>query len=259
MKADSLMTVGAIARLAGLTVRTMHHYDEIGLVPPGERSRAGYRLYGPSEIERLQEVLFYRELGFSLEKIKEMLSRPGYERGSALLRQREMLGVRLDRLMGLIGAIDVAIEARRTGMALSKKDMLEGFEGFDPTEYEQEAAERWGETDGYAESIRRTKSYTKTDWATLKAEADEISQSFLVLMVREVPPDSVEAMEVAERHRAHISSWFYECSVEVHAGLGRMYVGDSRFTTNIDKAGEGLAAYMSEAIAANAGRFRKTP
>ncbi len=254
MTTDTLMTVGTVAQLAGLTIRTLHHYDEIGLLQPHERSPGGYRLYGQAEIERLQEALFFRELSFSLEKIKEILSRPAYERGSALLRQREMLTARADRLVTMIEAVDVAIEARRTGMALSREEMLGVFDGFDPSEHEQETEERWGKADGYAESIRRTKSYTKADWARLKAEASEISHTFLALMASGAPADAQEAIEVAAKHRAHITRWFYECSIELHAGLGRMYVADARFTKNIDRAGEGLAAYMSGAIAANAAR-----
>ena len=137
-------------------------------------------------------------------------------------------------------------------MTLSKEDMDEVFEGFDSTEHEGEAKERWGETVGYAESARRTKSYSKEDWARIKAEAHEIDQAFLALMESGVPAHAPEVMAVAERHRAHITRWFYECSVEIHSGLGQMYVGDARFKTNIDKAGKGLATYMSEAIAASA-------
>jgi len=251
---DELMTVGEVARIAGLTIRTLHHYDAVGLLRPVERSGAGYRLYGHADLERLQEVLFFRELGFGLARIKDILSRPDYDRVSALLGQREMLTARADRLRAMIEAIDVALEARRTGMALSRQEMLEVFGGFDPTEYAEEAEARWGGSDPYVESARRTKSYTKADWSNIKAEADEIGQAFVELMTAGVAADSPAAMEVAERHRAHITRWFYDCSSEIHAGLGRMYIADPRFTRNIDKAGEGLAAYMSGAITANAAR-----
>ena len=251
---DSLMTVGTVARVAGLTVRTLHHYDEIGLVRPARRSGGGYRLYGQAEVERLQEVLFFRELGFGLQRVKDILARPDYDRGSALLAQREMLVERADRLLAMIDAVDVAIEATRTGMTLSKEEMLEIFDGFDPTEYEEETKERWGGTDAYAESARRTKGYSKADWAAIKAETDEIYGRFVELMDAGAASDSPAAMALAEEHRAHITRWFYECSPEIHAGLGQMYVSDPRFTANIDENGEGLAAYMSAAIASNAAR-----
>lgn len=251
---DMGLTVGAVARLAGVTVRTLHHYDEIGLVSPVERTDAGYRLYGHPQVARLQEVLFFRELGFALDEIKEMVERPDYDRTRGLRQQRDLLMSKADRLLDLVDAVDRAITAEETGMNMTKEEMLEVFGDFDPTEHQDEAKERWGDTDAYRESARRTARYTKDDWLALGEEADAINQAFIALMEADTPADSDEAMEVAEQHRAHLSKWFYEVSREFHAGLGAMYVADPRFTENIDKAGEGLAAYMSEAIAANAAR-----
>lgn len=248
------MTVGELARLSGLTVRTLHHYDELGLVVPGARSDAGYRLYGDHEVEQLQEVLFYRELGFGLDQIKTMLAEPGHDRRDALVRQRRMLEAKAERTLALIDAIDLAIEAERNGMKLTNEEMLEVFGDFDPSEHEDEARERWGDTDAYQESMRRTNSYSKEDWAVISREADEINQGLVALMEAGEPADGAAAMELAEQHRSHISRWFYDCSPEIHAGLGRMYVEDPRFTESIDKAAPGLARYLSEAIAANAGR-----
>jgi DNA-binding transcriptional MerR regulator len=245
------MTVGEVARLAGLTVRTLHHYDEIGLLVPAERASSGYRLYRRIEVERLQEVLLFRELGFGLEAIKEIVNRPGYDRTSALLRQRELLEAKAERLLEMISALDAVVESERQGMAMNNEEMLEVFDGFDPGEYEAEAREHWGGTDAYQESARRTAAYTEEDWEQMGREADEINAAFLVLMEAGAPADSAEAMALAERHRSHISKWFYECTPEIHTGLGSMYVADSRFTENIDKAGEGLARYLSDAIAAN--------
>lgn len=250
----SELTVGSMARLAGVTVRTLHHYDDIGLVVPAGRTDSGYRTYGPDEVERLQEVLFYRELGFSLETIRGIVGRPGYSRAGALRQQREMLAARAEHLMAMIDAVDRAIAAERTGVKMTNEEMLEVFGDFDPSEYEEEAKERWGDTDAYQESTRRVAGYTKDDWKAIQSEADAINQAFLKLMAAGTPADDAAAMDIAERHRAHISEWFYDCSKEMHAGLGRMYVADARFKENIDKAGEGLAEYMSAAIAANATR-----
>ncbi|MDH3731199.1 MAG: TipAS antibiotic-recognition domain-containing protein [Acidimicrobiia bacterium] len=122
---------------------------------------------------------------------------------------------------------------------------------FNPTEYEAEAAERWGNTAAYAESAPRTAAYTKADWERIGAEAAEISNGLAALMEAEVAPDSESEMQLAERHRRHISEWFYECPPQMHAALGEMYVADPRFSANFDKAGEGLAAYLSAAITAN--------
>ena len=248
------MTVGEIARLAGVTVRTLHHYDEIGLVTPTDRTEAGYRLYGYREAARLQEVLFFRELGFGLDEIKAIVDEPDYDRPTALANQRGMLEAKADRLLKMVDAVDAAIDAEKRGIAMDKEEMLEVFGGFDPTEYEEEARERWGDTDAYQQSARRTARYTREDWERLGAEAAEINEAFIALMEAGEAAGGPEAMDVAERHRAHISKWFYECSIEIHQGLGQMYVADHRFTENIDKAWPGLAAYMSEAIQANARR-----
>jgi DNA-binding transcriptional MerR regulator len=247
-------TVGDIARLTGVSVRTLHHYDEIGLVVPRERSEAGYRLYGPSEVARLQEVLFFRELGFGLGEIKRLVERPDYDRATALQRQRRLLDTKAEHLLAMIDALDAAVEAERHGTPMSNEDMLGVFGDFDPAEHEAEARERWGDTDAYRESARRTARYGRADWEQMGRESAEIDQAFLALMAAGVPADSSEAMEIAERHRNHITKWFYECTSEIHVGLGQMYVADSRFTERIDRAGEGLAAYMSAAIEANAGR-----
>lgn len=255
METKTAMTVGELAGLSGLTVRTLHHYDELGLVVPGARSSAGYRLYGDTEVERLQEVLFYRELGFGLDQIRAMLAEPGHDRHEALVRQRRLLEAKAERMLELVDAIDRAIEAERIGMKLTKEEMLEVFGDFDPTEYEDDARQRWGDTDAYRESTRRTNNYTKEDWLAISREADEINQGLVALMEAGEPSDGAAAMDLAERHRQHITRWFYECSPEIHADLGRMYVEDQRFTENIDKTAPGLARYFSEAIAANtAGR-----
>lgn len=252
-KTDTL-TVGLVARLAGVTVRTLHHYDEIGLVVPSSRTQAGYRRYGRAEIERLQEVLFFRELGFGLEEIRSIVGQPTYDRVAALQRQRELLELQVDRLASLIDAVDRAVHAEETGIQMTHEEMLEVFGDFDPSQYEDEAKERWGDSAAYKQSAQRTARYTKEDWLAVGEEADQINQQFLRLMAEDVSPEAEAAMDAAEAHRAHLSRWFYDCSKETHAGLGQMYVADVRFKDNIDKAGAGLAEYMSAAIAANAAR-----
>ncbi|HUU61419.1 MAG TPA: MerR family transcriptional regulator [Acidimicrobiia bacterium] len=248
------LTIGALARLAGVTVRTLHHYHRIGLVVPEERTGGGYRLYGRSQVERLQEVLFFRELGFGLEEIRRIVDEPSYDRAAALARQRTLLVERAGHLQDLIEAVDGALDAEKRGTRMTNEEMLEVFGDFDPSQYEEEARQRWGDTEAYRESARRTSRYTKADWQQIGREGAEINAAFLALMKAGTPAADPAATAVAERHRAYISKWFYECSPEIHAGLGAMYVTDPRFTASIDRAGPGLARYMSEAIAANAGR-----
>ena len=254
MQVTEAMTVGTVARLAGVTVRTLHHYDEIGLVVPGGRTDSGYRTYGRAEIERLQEVLFFRELGFGLEEIREIVGRPDYNRAAALERQKELLEARAERVLALVDSVARAAHAERAGIPMSNEDALEVFGDFDPAEFADEAKERWGETDAYKQSTARTARYTKQDWEAMKAEMDRIYQQLLDLMAAGTPATDTAAMDVAEQHRAHITKWFYDCPKQAHAGLGQMYVADARFTGNIDKAGEGLAEYLSAAIAANSVR-----
>jgi len=249
------LTVGEVATRAGISVRTLHHYDEIGLLSPSERSESGYRLYDGSDVARLQQVLFYRELGLPLDEITRVMADPGFDRVGALREQRARLEARAEHVRRMIDAVDDAIDAAERGTPMSTDQMLGVFGDFDPKQYEEEARERWGHTDAYRESALRTAEYTKDDWERLAAEADDIYRAFVDLQDRGIPPESTEAMEVAERHRAHIGDWFYECTPEIHVGLGEMYVQDPRFTENIDKHGEGLAAYMSEAILANGVRL----
>ena len=243
-------TVGEIARLTGVSVRTLHHYDEIGLVPAGERSEAGYRLYGPAEVARLQEVLFFRELGFGLEEIGRILADDHYDRAGALARQRVLLEAKTEHLLALIDSVDTAMRAEREGTPMTNEDMLGVFGDFDPAEYEAEAEERWGDSDAFKQSARRTAGYGKAEWEQISRESAEIDRAFVALMETGADPGSAEAMALAERHRAHITKWFYDCTPEIHAGLGQMYLADERFRQRYEEIAEGLAAFLSEAIAA---------
>ena len=142
------MKVGEVAQLAGISVRTLHHYDQLGLVSPSDRSASGYRLYLANDIDRLQEVLFFRELGFALEQIKEMIEEPGYDRAGALAKQRRLVERKAERLLNMMDALDRAIEATRQGIDMDPKEKLEVFGDFDPDIYEEETKERWGEYRG---------------------------------------------------------------------------------------------------------------
>lgn len=254
VKTTEELTIGILARMAGVTVRTLHHYDEIGLVVPSGRTPAGYRTYGSAEVERLQEVLFFRELGFALDEIKRIVSRSSYDRAVALERQRELLEARAEHLLALLDAVERAVRAERTGTTMTNEEMLEVFGEFDPAKYEEEAKERWGDSDAYKQSAARTSRYTRQDWETIKAENDAINRRLLELMAAGEAANGDAAMDVAEEHRMHITKWYYECPKMMHAGLGQMYVADVRFKENIDKVGDGLAEFMSAAIAANAAR-----
>jgi MerR family transcriptional regulator, thiopeptide resistance regulator len=246
------LTVGQVARLAGVTVRTLHHYDAIGLVSPSERSAAGYRRYDGGDLERLRDVLAYRELGFPLERIAAVLDEPGGDALRHLRRQRELLSERIARLQALVAAIDRETEARTMGIRLTPEERFEVFGDVDPAEHAAEARERWGESDAHRESQRRAASYGKDDWQRIKAEAQEIERELAAALTAGTPADGDVATNLAERHRAHISRWFYDCPPSLHVALTRMYVDDPRFAQHYERIAPGLAAYVRDAAAANA-------
>jgi len=245
-------SVSQIARLAGVSVRTLHHYDQIGLLSPAQRSGAGYRQYGDEDLRRLQQVLFYRELGFALSDITDLVSDPAAEPVEHLRRQHALLATRLERTRQLILAVERAMEAEKLGISLTPEERLEVFGDHDPEQYADEVTSRWGETDAYRQSRQRAKSYRKEDWLTIKAEAEQIRAAFAAAHAAGEPPDSAVATGVAEQHRQHISRWFYDCPPEMHRGLGEMYVADERFAANYESVAPGLAAFVRDAIAANA-------
>lgn len=244
-------TVSQLSRMAHVTVRTLHHYDEIGLLVPTERTAAGYRLYTDADLKRLQQILVFRELGFGLDAIAALLEQSPQERRAALLLQRERLKGELQKTERVIRAIESTIATIDGSGTMSANEWFEGMEGF---EHADEARERWGDTEAYRESMRRARQYTAADWARIKEEHESITNAFADLMRAGTPATSAEAKDLAERYRRHIEHWFYPCSREFHAQLGEMYVNDARFTETYDRVQPGLAVYVRDAIAANAAR-----
>jgi DNA-binding transcriptional MerR regulator len=242
-----------VARLTGVSVRTLHHYDATGLLVPGARTAAGYRLYTEADLLRLQQILIGRELGLPLEEIRRSLDDPDFDRKAALLDQRARLRARARQTEAMIRAVDVALAAL-DGSQTGEINMKELFEGFDPTRYEEEARRQWGTTDAFAESQKRTRGYTPADWKALEAEQAAVYDAAFSALKAGKAPSSTDAMDVAERHRMTIDRWFYPCNHQMHRGLASMYESDDRFKQNIDKHGEGLTSFLAEAIRANAAR-----
>jgi DNA-binding transcriptional MerR regulator len=248
------MNVGEVAALAGVTVRTLHHYDRIGLLSPSGRTGAGYRQYSPADLDRLHQVLLYRELGFPLEEVATLLDAPDADPEAHLRRQHRLLRDRLERTRAMVAAVEKEMEARNMGISLTPEERFEVFGEHDPAQYETEVEERWGETDAYAQSKRKTVAYSKDDWVRIKTEGADIERRFAEALRSGVPADSEQAMDVAEEHRQQITRNFYDCPPEMHAGLGRMYVEDERFTAHYEQIAPGLAQYVSAAVRANAAR-----
>jgi DNA-binding transcriptional MerR regulator len=245
-----MYTVGELSRITGVTVRALHHYDEIGLCCPSARSAAGYRLYAEADVLRLQQVLLFRELGMPLQEISTAIDRAG-SRGDLLRRQRQTLIEKRGRLDGMVAAIDAALNNLEGEIDMQPEDVKSLFSGFDPSVYEGEVKQRWGKTDAYKESMRRTKKYGPPELEEIQREVGAIYGRFVERMNAGALPSDPAVQVVVGEHRAHIDRWFYACSREMHKGLGEMYVADPRFTENIDKIAPGLARFMREAIAAS--------
>jgi MerR family transcriptional regulator, thiopeptide resistance regulator len=252
-------TVGALARLSGVTVRTLHHYDSIGLLSPSARSAAGYRLYSQADLLRLRQVLFYRELGFGLDEIAEILADPADGTDDHLHRQHRLLRDRAARTQALLRAVEKEMEARDMGMALTPEEQFEVFGTDQMAEYAEEARQHWGDTDAWQESQQRSAAYTKEDWITIKAEADANIQGFAELVRAGEPATGTAAMDLAEAHRQHLIRWFYDCGYPAHRGLAELYVSDPRFIATYDEIAPGFSWYVHDAILANADRAEAQP
>lgn len=245
--------VNQVAQAAGVSVRTLHHYDQIGILVPKRRSRSGYRVYDEQDLLRLQQILIGRELGLSLEVIRRSFDDPNYDRKQTLLHQKQQLLQRAEQTGRMIRAVDAALELIEQDSG-GTMDIQQIFDGFDHSQYESEVTERWGNTEAYRESTRRTKGYTAQHWQQIKAEQSTIYADAVAALRAGRAPESVEAMDIAERHRLSMDRWFFPCSYAMHQCLADLYQADQRFAENIDRYEAGLTDYLVAAIRANARR-----
>ena len=237
------MKISELAKLSGITVRTLRYYDEIELLKPSETTEAGYRMYSSEDLERLQQILFFRELDFPLNEIKEIMLNPNYDKNEALNKHKEFLIEKRKRIDGLITLIDKTI----------KGDNNMSFKEFDNSKieenkrkYAEEVKKRWGNTDAYKEYEKKTGSYDKNSWNTINEEMAEILKEFADNRDKDVNSDIIQSL--VEKWQSYITSNFYNCTKEILSCLGLMYIGDERFKENIDKYGEGTAEFMAKAI-----------
>ena len=234
------MQIKEFSHFTGVSVRTLHYYDEIGLLKPARVDKStGYRYYDEHSLLRMQEILFYRELDFPLKHIEEILTSPNYDKHKALQAQKEMLILKKERLERLIFAIDGATKG---------ENVMKAFDNTEFEKYKAEAQEKWGSTDAYKEHQEKTKGYSKDKWNSMAAGMDAIMGQFAASMKQGDAPDSAAAQDLVKALQSHITENYYTCTKEILFGLGQMYVTDERFKANIDKHGDGTAAFICEAI-----------
>ncbi|QUI22597.1 MerR family transcriptional regulator [Vallitalea pronyensis] len=242
--------VKEVADMVGITIRMLHHYDKIGLLKPQSVNAAGYRLYSDSDLERLQQVLFFKELDFSLNQIKELLDDPGFDRHKALKSHRQLLLEKKKRLESIIKTVDRTIQAVQGGTTMKTKEMFDGFDMRDieahKEKYAKEVEEKYGHSDAYKECAKKTASYKSEQWKEIKEKNTAIFDKIVSLMDK--GPADAEVQEAVGAYRQYITDYFYTCTPEIFRGLGDMYITDQRFTKNLNKHGEGFAAFMKEAM-----------
>ena len=239
-----MKTVHEVSELSGVSIRTLQYYDRIGLLSPTDRTGAGYRLYDDAALEKLQQILLFRELQFPLKDIMEIVNRPDFDRSKALEQQIELLNLKKEHIENLI---DLAVGIKALGV---KEMTREGFEAFDSRkldEYARQAKATWGTTDAYKEYEQKSKDWTKGDRADVNKQMMDIFREFGE--IRESDPGSPEAQVLVKKLQDFITEKMYTCTKDILSSLGQMYAGGGDFTTNIDGAGgEGTAQFASDAI-----------
>lgn len=245
------LTVGQAARLVGVSIRTLHHWDTVDLVRPSERTWAGYRVYSNADVSRIHRVLVYRELGFPLAEIGRILDGSGNDDSSHLERQRDLLKTQIARLQNMAASVEQMLAATQGGIQMTPEEQAEIFgTDWDP-DWAEEAKERWGDTPQWEESNKRAATRTTTEWSNIAADAEGLLAELADAKRQGVAAGSEEANALAEAHKASIDQ-HYACSYSMQVLLARMYMADSRFTQYYDSREPGLALWLQEAINANA-------
>ena len=237
-----MRTVHEVSRLTGVSIRTLQYYDKIGLLHPAEYTEAGYRLYDDTALEKLQQILLFRELEFPLKDIKQIIESPDFDKGKALEQQIALLMLKKEHIENLI-------ELARGIKAMGVNHLMD-FEPFDTSkidEYAAQAKASWGKTPEYKEYEEKSKGRTAEENAMLSGQMMDIFAEFGA--IRKEDPSGSAAQTLVKKLQGFITEHFYTCSDEILYGLGMMYAGGGDFTTGIDKyAGEGTAEFAYQAI-----------
>lgn len=241
------MHIREFAELTGVSVRTLHYYDEIGLLKPSfVDEQNGYRFYDETSLERMQEILFYRELDFPLKEIQTIISSPEYDKQTALKEQKHLLTLKKERLERLITALEGAMKGEKVSMNVFDNSEFEAKR----EEYAKEAKEKWGKTAAYKEYSEKAAGRTREEQNSMDDRMNGLISEFADCKSGGYTPESAEAASLVKKWQDFISDNYYTCTKEILAGLGVMYSADERFMENIDRHGEGTAEFMSAAIKA---------
>lgn len=241
-----MMTIKEVSDISGVSIRSLHHYDKIGLLPATEVTAAGYRLYDENALERLQLILLFKELQFPLKDIKEILDDPNFDRSKALEQQIKLLELRKEHLENLI---DLARGIKMIGVSKVSKMSFEAFDTRKIDEYAAEAKKSWGATDAWKEYEQKSAGRSKEQEMALGVGMMDIFAEFG--KAKDGSPEAEEAQALVRKLQNYITDHFYTCTDEILEGLGQMYAGGGDMTKSIDKmGGEGTAVFANEAIEA---------
>lgn len=235
-----------LAKIAGVSVRTLHFYDEIGLLKPSGVSDNGYRYYEKPKLFRLQQILFYRELDFPLDKIKEILDSDEFNQRLALEGHKLAILRKKERLNKLIKTLDNTIKHMDKQSKINDEELYDPFRDEDAKKYQPEAKLRWGDTEAYKQSMSRVKKLTKAEMEKIKKEGIDLTEKIAGAM--DLGPEHADVQSLISEHYKGIR-FFYDCPIEMYGNLGKMYVNDQRFKAYYEKFRPGLAEFMAEAIA----------
>lgn len=240
-------SVKQLAQLAGVSIRTLHHYDQIGLLAPATKAESGYRYYGKAELLRLQQILFYKELKYPLKQIKAILDNPDFDLMDSLEQQRQQILQEADRLQQLLVTIDKTIVGlQNQTQMITDEELYEGFTSEQKDAYRQEVKERWGE-DKLQDTEERLRRLSAQEWTYAKAKGTEIEQLLADLMGQKQEASSQVVQKAIAEHYKHICLHWTPNKAQ-YEGLGKMYVEDERFKAHYDQYAEGLATYIYEGI-----------
>ncbi|WP_213423477.1 MerR family transcriptional regulator [Bhargavaea massiliensis] len=247
-----LRKVSEVAELTGISIRTLHHYDRIGLLSPEHVTGAGYRQYSERDLETLQQILFFRELGFPLKRIGEILKSPDFEREEALVLQREALLEKRVRLDRMIQTLEKTIQDAKGEIEMTDQEKFDGFD-FTKNPYEEEARKRWGD-EAVDRSNQTLANMGPEGQKQIGAQMEALFRKLAAMRLQDPASDEVQ-QAIGEWH-AFLNSMGHTYSPEAFKGLGQLYIEDERFTKNMDKFGDGFARFMAEAMEIRADRMQ---